>query len=118
MEARVQVVGDVFFVELVGRIGYDVVDHFRRICLEKWSHHKLVLDMKGLAFVGSHGISDFVTVLEDLSKVENTTVKFCGVGSEFKRILQVSQIKDLQMFDSLDRAVASFQAIPQHIIEG
>lgn len=117
MEARVQVVGDVYSVELVGRIGFDVIDTFRKVCLEKWSNRKLIFDLKRLHFVGSHGIADFVSTLEDLSNSGNTRIKFCGVSSEFVKVFQASQIRNLEFHDSLDRAVQSFQEIPQTILE-
>lgn len=117
MEARVQVVGDVYSVELVGRIGFEVIDSFRRVCLEKWTQRKLVFDLQRLHFVGSHGIAEFVTTLEELSKTSNTRIKFCGVGSEFKKVFQASGIQNLEFHDSIDRAVQSFQDIPQVILE-
>lgn len=116
MEARVQVVGDVYSVELVGRIGFDIIDTFRKVCLEKWSHHKLVFDLKNLHFVGSHGISDFVMTLEDLSHVGSTKIKFCGVSSEFKKVFQASRIRDLEFYDCVERAVQSFNEMPQVIL--
>lgn len=117
MEARVQIVDDVYSVELVGRIGFDVIDTFRKVCLEKWSDRKLIFDLRRLHFVGSHGIADFVATLEDLSKSGTTKIKFCGVSSEFVKVFQASQIRNLEFHESIDRAVQSFREIPQVILE-
>jgi len=117
LEARVQVFGDIYSVELVGRIGFDMIDGFRKVCQEKLVQHKLIFDLRALSFVGSHGISDFVSTLEELSKSEQTTIKFCGVSSEFKRIFQASEIQGLEFHDCVERAIQSFQSIPQTIIE-
>lgn len=117
MEARVQIVDDVYSVELVGRIGFDVIDTFRKVCLEKWSRRNLIFDLKNLHFVGSHGIGDFVSTLEDLSRISNTRIKFCGVSSEFKKIFQASEIQNLEFHDCVERAVRSFRDVPQIILE-
>lgn len=117
MEARVQVVGDIYSVELVGRIGFDVIDTFRKVCLEKWARRKLIFDLRNLHFVGSHGIADFVTTLEDLSKVTNTSIKFSGVSSEFRKIFQASDIQNLEIYETVDRAAQSFRQVPQTILE-
>jgi len=117
LEARVQVVKDIYSVELVGRIGFDMIDAFRKVCLEKWIRHKVIFDLQKLSFVGSHGIADFVSALEELSKNEETKIKFCGVGSEFKKIFLASEIQNLEFYDGVDRAVQSFQEVPQIIIE-
>lgn len=117
MEARVQVVKDIYSVELVGRIGFDMIDAFRKVCLEKWITHKVIFDLQHLSFVGSHGIADFVRALEELSRNEDTKIKFCGVSSEFKKIFQASEIRSLEFHDCVERAVLSFQEVPQTIIE-
>ena len=117
MEARVQIVDGIYSVELVGRIGFDVIDTFRKVCMEKWVQRKLVFDLKNLHFVGSHGIADFVTTFEDLSKVKNTSIKFCGMSSEFRKIFQASEIQNLEIYETVDRAVHSFRAVPQLILE-
>lgn len=117
MEARVQVVGDVYSVELVGRIGFDVIDTFRKVCMERWSDRKLIFDLRHLHFVGSHGIADFVIALEELSKSAGTQIKFCGVSSEFMKVFQASRIRNLEFFDSIDRALQAFHEIPQVILE-
>lgn len=118
MEARVQVVGDIYSVELRGRIGFDVIDTFRRVCLEKWAHRKLIFDLKELHFVGSHGIADFVGTFEILSQSAQAQIKFCGMSSEFLKVFQASEIQNLEIHDTVDRAVQSFQEIPQTILEG
>jgi len=117
VEARVQIRGDVYSVELVGRIGFDMIDAFRRVCLQKWMHRKLIFDLKELNFVGSHGIADFVSTLEELSNSEDTKIKFSGVSSEFKKIFLASSIKNLEFHDCVERAVQSFQEMPQTILE-
>jgi anti-anti-sigma factor len=116
LEAKVEIVDDVYSVELVGRIGFDVIDSFRKVCMEKLSRRKLIFNLESLHFVGSHGIADFVSTLEDLSHVDETRIKFCGVSSEFKKIFQASAIRNLEFFDGVDRAVLSFKEVPQVII--
>ena len=111
MEAKFAVRGEVLVVELNGRLDFESAVPFRRTCLEKLTSEKVVFDLRGLSFVGSLGLTDFVRTLDDLSKQSSTGVKFCGVSTEFRRLFEAGGLASHDIFESQDKAVQSFSAL-------
>lgn len=114
MEAKFAQRGEVLVIELNGRLDFESAGPFRKTCLEHLIKEKVVFDLQGLNFVGSLGLTDFVSTLDDLSKVSSSGVRFCGVSSEFRRLFEATgmQVKDIH--DSQELAIQSFR-ISQHI---
>ncbi len=108
MEAKFAKVGEVMIVELTGRLDFETAQPFRKTCLDHLVHQKVVLDMNHLNFVGSLGIKDFVETIEGLFQKTQTGVRLCGVSSEFRRLFEASAISQLEIFESKDKALASF----------
>lgn len=108
MEAKFAKRGQVVVVELKGKLDFETSAPFRRTCLEKLISEKVVFDLRDLNFVGSLGLTDFMSTLEDMKKSSRPGIKFCGVGSEFRRLLEASGIQDHEMFDNQEKALQSF----------
>lgn len=108
MEARFAVRGQVLVVELNGRLDFETTEPFRRTCLEKLLQEKVVFDLKNLNFVGSLGLTEFISTLDVMSRTSTVGIRFCGVSSEFRRLFEASGIPLQQFFDSQDKAVQSF----------
>lgn len=110
MEARFAVKGQVLVVELNGRLDFETSEPFRRTCLEKLIREKVVFDLRNLNFVGSLGLKDFVSTLDDLARASQPGVKFCGVSSEFRRLFDASGLANQEFFDNQEGAIQSFVA--------
>jgi anti-anti-sigma factor len=110
MEARFAIRGGVVVVELKGRLDLETSEPFRRTCMERLISEKVVFDLRDLNFVGSLGLKDFVSTLDDLSKNSAPGVRFCGVSSEFKRLFEASGLPVHEIFDNQEKAIQSFFA--------
>lgn len=111
MEAKFEVRGEVMVVELNGRLDFETTAPFRRTCLEKLLREKVVFDLRGLNFVGSLGLTDFVTTLDEMSRASHPGIKFCGVSSEFRRLFEANGLGAQDIFDSQEKAILSFSLV-------
>ncbi len=111
MEAKYAVCGEVLVVELKGRLDFETTAPFRRTCIEKLTSERVVFDLKNLNFVGSLGLTDFVSILDDLAKESRQGVRFCGVSSEFKRLFEASGLAGHSIFENQEKAIQSFSAL-------
>jgi anti-anti-sigma factor len=108
MEAKFELRGEVMVVELKGRLDFESTAPFRKTCLEKLVQEKVVFDLKSLNFVGSLGLTDFVSTLDDMTQKSQPGVRFCGVSPEFRRLFEASGLSSQQIFETSETAVRSF----------
>jgi anti-anti-sigma factor len=112
MHAKIKKVGAATVLELKGNIDFETAKPFREQCslLLKKSEAtpKLIFNMKGLKFVGSSGLSSFIQTLKDLNHLK-TKPRFCGVGSEFKKMFRIySPDENFEIYTSEEEAADSF----------
>ena len=69
---------------------------------------KVVFDLRHLAFVGSLGLTDFVTTLESMTQKSDVGIRFCGLSSEFRRLFEASETLGQEFFETQDQAIQSF----------
>lgn len=108
MEAKIAKDGEIFVVYLRGQLDYDTALPFRQTCLNHLVREKVVFNLAELNFVGSKGIVDFIETMVQLSQKTVQGIRFCRVSCEFRRILESSDVKDLQIFDDEMSAKSSF----------
>ncbi|MGE4129985.1 MAG: STAS domain-containing protein [Bdellovibrionales bacterium] len=108
MEAKFAICEGVVVVELKGRLDFETTEPFRKTCLERLVREKVVFDLKQLNFVGSLGLKDFVETLEHMMHNSPVGVRFCGVGSEFRRLFEASGLAGYEFFDNREKAIQSF----------
>ncbi len=113
MKAKLSVQEDVVIVNLSGRINMEYTEIFREACLNEIGRrgNKIIFNLQELCFVGSNGIMPFVNALTALAEKENKELRFCGVGSEFKKIFAASPLATIQILESLDGAFASLKTL-------
>ncbi len=111
MKAKLAVNKDVVVVNLSGRINMEYTEVFRQACLGDISRRadKIVFNLQELSFVGSNGIMPFVNAITALASIEKKQLRFCGVGSEFKKIFAASPLSNIQIFENTDSAIASLR---------
>ena len=108
MQASFAKLGEVVVVELAGRLDFETSEPFRRTCLERLVREKVVFDLRRLNFVGSLGLKDFVSTLEDMTQNSASGVRFSGVSSEFRRLFEASNLEGREIFETTAQAVQSF----------
>ncbi len=117
MEAKVLKVKGVTIVNLKGFIDVETAAPFRDACIRSFSKNgqKVIFNLEKLQFVGSNGIIPFVESLQDICDQESIQVKFCRVGSEFKKVFQASPLRDIEIFNDEEGAIT---ALVEPKIEG
>ncbi|MCC6137230.1 MAG: STAS domain-containing protein [Bdellovibrionaceae bacterium] len=117
MEAKVLKVKGVTVVNLKGFIDVETAAPFRDACIKTFQRaslaangNKVVFNLEQLQFVGSNGIIPFVESLHDICDQESIQVKFCRVGSEFKKVFQASPLRDIEIFNDEEGAISAFDA--------
>lgn len=108
MQAKVRTEGECVIVQLMGRLDVETAQPFRKVCLEQLTDKKVVFDFKELNFVGSSGILTFLETMQDFARTNQNGLKFCGVGSEFRKILAATSLAVIEIFDSATIAAAAF----------
>jgi anti-anti-sigma factor len=109
MEAKVQKVNGVTIVNLKGFIDIETALPFKEACLRSFARrsNKVVFNLEQLQFVGSNGIIPFVESLNEVCDQESVQVKFCSVGSEFKKVFQASPLRDIEIFNDEQGAITA-----------
>jgi len=117
MEAKVLKKNGVTVVNLKGYIDIETAEPFREACRKSLSKsEKVIFNLEGLNFVGSHGILPFVETLNDLCDNESVQVKFCSVSSEFQKIFKASPLRDVEIFNDENSAVTALIQVKEQAV--
>ena len=84
-------------IDLKGEIDFASAKSFHQVCMTELAKKNIVFNLKKLHFVGSDGLSSFIDTIKDLRT--KSSLQFCGVGSEFRKVFADSEIKDIDMFE-------------------
>ena len=98
---------NIFIIDLKGEVDFASAEPFYQTCMSKLSQKNIIFNLKSLSFVGSDGLSSFMNTIKDLKK--KSSLQFCCVGSEFKRVFAKSEIKDIAIYEDEQSATAAFQ---------
>ena len=95
MKARIKNNENSIIISLDGKIDYETQDgvcDFINKTIEKnkkdQAAKKVVVNLSSLEFVGSSGITQFVQSLKQIHHETDVTPKYCGVRSEFQKIIK------------------------------
>ena len=116
MEAKVYREGEYVVVRLIGHLDYDSTEPLEKTCMQHFNKEKIIFNLQDLSFVGSMGITPFVTTVAELSKKLPQGLKLCGVSSEFKRVFESGGITNIQFFENEEKAKIAFIQIPQTLV--
>lgn len=100
--------GEITIVSLSGRIEIEKTLTFKAACLKNFSDRKVVFCMKNLSFVGSSGIQNFFSILNELNTESTMSAKIAGLNADFQRLFQFSDCKNLEAHESIEGAMQSF----------
>ena len=97
MKARIKNTNESIIISLDGKVDYETQDEVCNLINRTVSQNqgrtdqsakKIVLNLKELEFVGSSGITQFVQSLKAIHQQSDIVPKYCGVRSEFKKIMK------------------------------
>ena len=113
MKAQFIVQDGVTVVELQGYINFETAHSISRSIDEiyrKDKQAKVVINLRGLEFVGSSGISSFVKNMRIFNTLR-VKPAYCGVKSEFLRLFRAFEDKDpFEVVETLAEARTASQA--------
>lgn len=102
--------GEITVIALEGNLDFENQDVLREsiITLTKQGK-KVVVDMEGLNFVGSSGITNFIRSLYEFQERGMCVPHLCNVKSEFKKIISAYDInREFNIHDNREAAVDGF----------
>jgi anti-anti-sigma factor len=107
MKARIKNDKDTIVLYIMGKVDYESQDgvcDFINNTIEKnkkdETPKKIIVNFQSLEFVGSSGITQFVQSLKAIHHDTDVTPKYCGVKSEFQKIMRA--FDEEQEFDFYD----------------
>lgn len=109
LKAQVTTTGEVTVMEVAGKLNHEsqklLQDNIEQLMR---NGKQVVLDMEGLDFVGSSGITSFFRSLKETGERTGVRPKFCNVGLEFRRIMDAYDLTSEVIHGSRVDAVRSF----------
>lgn len=108
MVAKLSWYGDIMIVGLQGNLDFESVGQFRKKAERHFAQNKVIFSLKGLNFVGSTGVQDFVKILSELSEKNPHGLGVAEAKSEYELLLQPYQGHTLVLFKTLDLAKRFF----------
>ncbi|MCO5143090.1 MAG: STAS domain-containing protein [Oligoflexia bacterium] len=102
--------GEITVIALEGKLDYESQDILRDNILQlSREGKKVVVDMEGLNFVGSSGITNFIRSLYEIQERGLTIPHLCNVKSEFRKIISAYDVdRDFSIHESRQAAVDTF----------
>jgi len=102
--------GDVTVIALEGNLDFENQDLLRESIVNLTRQGKrLVVDMEGLNFVGSSGITHFIRSLYELQERGMAVPHLCNVKSEFRKIINAYDVnRDFAIHETREAAVSGF----------
>jgi len=95
MKARIKNTRESIIISLDGKVDYETQDEVCNLINRTLSQNKtdqvakkIILNLQDLEFVGSSGITQFVQSLKAIHTQSDVVPKYCGVRSEFKKIMK------------------------------
>ena len=108
MEAKVENREGVFVVSLSGQMNFESADNLKTNCLKSFTNESVIFNLQELSFVGSSGITPFLELLAELSKVAGSKFKICSVGVEFMRLFETGTVDGIEIYRDVQDAHRAF----------
>ena len=102
--------GEITVIALEGKLDFENQEVLRENIVKLTrSGKKVVVDMEGLSFVGSSGITHFIRSLYELQERGLNVPSLCNVKSEFRKIISAyDPHQDFAIHESREAAVHDF----------
>ncbi|MEO5667764.1 MAG: STAS domain-containing protein [Bdellovibrionota bacterium] len=99
MKTQIKVQDDCTHIELSGYIDFEAMRPLAQNIEQIYKQNsgaRVVINLRGLSFVGSSGISSFVKTLKVFNRL-SVKPSYCGLKSEFQRMFRL--FEDTDVFD-------------------
>jgi anti-anti-sigma factor len=111
MELKITEEGDVKIVHLEGKLdvnlSIEIEAEFEKLIDS--GVKKMVLDLRKVEYLSSSGLRIFISAMRKL-KERGGKLVLCNITPMVKKIFKIVELEDLfEIYDSTDKAVASFQ---------
>lgn len=102
--------GEVTVIALEGKLDFENQDMLRESIVNLTRQGKrVIVDMEGLSFVGSSGITHFIRSLYELQERGLKVPHLCNVKSEFRKIINAYDInREFFIHETREAAVDGF----------
>lgn len=111
MEAKLKRIGDVAVIQVSGPLEILSTQILKKNCESQLRNEKIIFNLSQTAFVGSTGIQLFLETLRSFGQRETWDLPVVGAGSEFRRIIQNSEIPHVTFFEKESEAL-------RHLLSG
>ncbi len=116
MKTLVKKNGDTIVVSIDGKLDYEgnipLRDNLTKLIKENKTDSvakKIIVNLEGLEFVGSSGISSFIQTLRDFNTTSEIKPRYCNVRSEFRRMIKAFGNEEaFDFYENEERAKKSF----------
>lgn len=110
MEAKVENTNGVYVVSLIGQMNFESADNLKNNCLQQFVNREVIFNLKDLNFVGSSGITPFLELLAELSRLSGSKFKLCAVCNEFMRMFEVGCVDGIEIYRDVHDARRAFDS--------
>jgi anti-anti-sigma factor len=102
--------GEITVIALEGKLDFENQDVLKESILNLTRQGKrVIVDMEGLNFVGSSGITHFIRSLYELQERGLAVPHLCNVKSEFRKIISAYDVnRDFAIHETRELAVTGF----------
>lgn len=102
--------GEITVIALEGKLDFENQDVLRESIITLTRQGKrVVVDMEGLSFVGSSGITHFIRSLYELQERGLSVPHLCNVKSEFRKIISAYDVnREFAIHENREAAVLGF----------
>ncbi len=101
--------GEYTIINLSGRLDIDKTPPFKDVCIKNFAAQRVIFRLDELSFVGSTGIHSFFTALDEIHKKNKFGCRIVGLSPDFKRFVGCMDTVKLNVHESVDQAMVSFQ---------
>lgn len=108
MQAIVENREGIFVINLSGKMNFEAADNLKSTCLQKFVNQEVVFNLRELSFVGSSGITPFLELLSELSRLSGSKFKICSVCNEFMRLFEVGSVDGIEIYRDVQDACRAF----------
>jgi anti-sigma B factor antagonist len=110
MKIKIQDYNDVTVIELQGELDADVAELFKNTVTDTIAKRRanIVLDMRGIGFIDSQGLSQFLWA-RDYCSHNNRELRLAGLDENCRKIFEITRLDGLfSHYAELTEAVKSF----------
>lgn len=108
MKVSMKEQGEVFFLQIEGRLEIEKIKLLTTELQTKYQNKKILFCLEKLSFVGSCGIQKFFLDLEGLQRSHQIQAKIVGLPKDFQFMLRFTEMASLEFVDNVQVGLDRF----------